>query len=326
MDKVRLGILGPGRIVQNVMRDLPMAEHIVIQAVASRSLERAREAAKRYGAPLAFGSYEELAESRDVDLVYVATPHNFHAEQAILMMEHGKHVICEKPMTPGEKDTRRMIGCAKKNGVFLMEAMWPRFFPATVKLRQLLAEGVIGPIRHVTADFCYPGAYDPESRVFAPELAGGALLDLGVYPLMAATMLLGWQPEKYTAECVKAATGVDMRTAMELRYKGGTIAQLFCGMDAFSTCTLRLFGPKGSIEVPRFYWPVSFTVHTENGDTPYRFVDENKGYRHEFDHAAQCILTGKTESPLMTLEESLAVSHICTEMRKMMGVLYPWEE
>ena len=150
-------------------------------------------------------------------------------------------------------------------------------------------------------------------------------MDLGVYPLMAATMLLGWQPEHYSAQCVKADTGVDMRAAMELRFKGGAIAQLFCGMDAYSSCTLRLYGPKGSIEVPRFYWPVSSTVHTEDGDIPYRFADENKGYRYEFDHAAQCILADKKESPLMTLEESLAVSRICTEMRKMMGIVYPWE-
>lgn len=325
MEKVRLGILGPGRIVQNVMRDLRKAGHISLQAVASRSIERAKEAAARYGAPIAYGSYEELAESREVDLVYIATPHNFHAEQALLMMEHGKHVICEKPLTTSEKDTRRLIECAKKNGVFLMEAMWPRFFPATEKLRQVLEAGAIGPIRHIVADFCYSCEYDPESRAFAPALAGGALLDLGVYPLMGATMLLGWQPESYSAQCAKAETGVDMRTAMSLRFQCGATAQLFCGMDAQSDCAMRLYGPKGFIEVPRFYWPVRFTLHTDDKETPYVFPDEDKGYHYEFEHAALCILAGKKESPLMKWEESLAVARICTDMRREMGIVYPWE-
>lgn len=158
---LRVGLLGPGRIVDRVMVDMHNAKDVVITAVASRSLERAQKAAARYGIPHTYGSYEEMARSTEVDLVYIATPHPFHVEQACLMMRHGKHILCEKPMTVNDAGSEKMIACARENRVFLMEAMWTRFMPATVKARELLEAGTIGTIRHMFGDFSYAGTYNP---------------------------------------------------------------------------------------------------------------------------------------------------------------------
>lgn len=328
MKKTRLGILGPGRIVSRVMTDMPNAAEIELTAVASRDPARARDAAKRYGAPLAFASYADLAACDQVDLVYIATPHPFHAQQAMLMMEHGKHVLCEKPMEANAAQTRRMIDCARAQGVFLMEAMWTRFFPATRKLMELIRGGAIGQVRHVCGEFStYLDTIDPTSRLFDPALAGGALLDIGVYPLMAVTQLLGWRPNRVQGVCVKAASGVDMRTCVQLGYPNGATAQIVCGMDAQSEDCLKILGTGGQIVVPGFWHPTAFTVYA--GGTPprrYTFAPENEGHHYEFDHAAQCIRAGMLESPLMPLEESLAVSEICTRIRHDNGIFYPGEQ
>lgn len=327
MKPIRVGILGPGNIVRRMMTDFNQAERVVLSAVASRDGEKARRAAEQYGAPLAFDSYEAMAASDQVDLVYLATPHNLHYEQAMMCMNHGKHVLCEKPMVIRQAQALALAKCARDNGVFLMEAMWSRFFPAACKLRALLEAGAIGDIWHITANFSSRAEYDPSSRLYRMELAGGAMLDIGVYPLMAVTGILGWNPTKIQSFCSRHECGVDVHQSVQLAYENGATAQIFSGLMAQGDSKLTIFGSRGRIEMPGFWHPVSLSLF-ERGKSEQRFdfPAENEGFHHEFDHAAQCIAQGWNESPLMTHEESAAVAGITERLRREWGVLYPGEE
>ena len=265
MKKIRLGIVSAGAIVARVMKDMHLLENVEITAIAARDLKRAQEAAEQYHIPHAYGSYLELAQSDEIDLAYIATPHNFHAEQAMLMMRHGKHVICEKPMAINHTEVQQMVDCARENGVFLMEAMWTRFQPCVRTLMQMLRDGVIGEVRNIFGEFSWScnDQYDPASRLFDPALAGGALLDLGVYPLMFCMQVLGDNPETIQSLCRKTAEGVDMNTSIQMQYSNGAIAQFFCGMDACSNDYMQIYGTKGHIILPGFWRASSFTICRE---------------------------------------------------------------
>ncbi|MBQ8952866.1 MAG: Gfo/Idh/MocA family oxidoreductase [Clostridia bacterium] len=325
-DTIRVGVLGPGRIVSRVMKDFHTGRGYALTAVASRSPERAQAAARAYGARYAFDSYEALAACEEVDLVYIAVPHPFHCPLAIQMMESGKHVICEKPMALNERETRAMTDCAKAHGVFLMEAMWTRFFPAMRKMVSLVQGGAIGRVNHIYSVFSAAAEYDPASRAFDPALGGGALLDIGVYPLMACTQLLGWTPERVQGAWQSAPTGVDMRMAAQLQFPGGATAQIMGGMDACAPSHLLIYGTEGCVTMEDFWHPTAFTlVGIDGRREEYTFRPENEGFHHEFEEAARCIREGLAESPLMTHEESIAVSRITERLRREAGILYPGE-
>ena len=327
--KIRLGMLGAGRIVERVMADMHRLDNVEITAIAARDLSRAQEAADRYGIPHAYGSYLELAQSNEVDLVYIATPHPFHAEQSILMMNHGKHVICEKPMAINHHEVQQMIDCAKENNVFLMEAMWTRFLPCVQQAVRMVKDGVIGEVKNVFGEFSWHAQeYDPEDRVFKLELAGGGLLDLGVYPLMLCMQFLGSNPEKVQSLCRKSKEGIDMNMSVQMQYSSGAVAQFFCGMDACGNEYMQIFGTKGYISMPACWHPKEFTLCLD-GQKEQLFTFEHQGdeaYHYEFDHAAECILQGMKESPVMPLEESLVAARICTDIRFEHGIIYPGDK
>ena len=284
---IRLGILGPGRIVDRVMTDMANAKEVTVTAVASRSIDRAKAAAKRYGFPTAYGSYEEMAVN--------------------------------------DAETETMAACARENSVFLMEAMWTRFMPAAIKTKQLADDGEIGEIRHIDANFSYSGQYDEKDRLYNMDLAGGALLDLGVYPLMAITLFLGWKPDSVSAVSFKAPTGADTRMCALLGFPSGATAQFFCGMDAEADQRLAVYGTEGWLEIPDFWHPTRVILHRGGKQKTFKYPPENEGHHYEFDHAARCIRKGMTESPVVTLEESIAVSRLCTQMRKQTGIIYPMD-
>lgn len=328
MKKIRLGIVSAGAIVARVMKDMHLLKNVEITAIAARDLERAQAAAAQYHIPHAYGSYLELAQSSEIDLAYIATPHTFHAEQAMLMMRHGKHVICEKPMAINHNEVQQMIDCARENGVFLMEAMWTRFQPCVQNLMQMLQDGVIGEVRNIFGEFSWScqDSYDPSSRLFDPALAGGALLDLGVYPLMFCMQVLGDEPETIQSLCRKTPEGVDMNTSVQMQYKNGAIAQFFCGMDACSNDYMQIYGTTGHIVLPGFWRADHFTICREGQEDQLLTFDlPNEPYHYEFDHAAACIQQGLMESPVMPLAESCKVSRLCTEIRHKHSIVYPGE-
>ena len=326
--EIRLGILGPGSIFRRVMTDMPNAKGVRVTAVASRDAGRGAEAARLCGARYVFTRYEDLAACPDVDLVYIATPHNFHCEQALLCMRAGKHVICEKPMALNGDEARRMAACAREMGVFLMEAMWTRFFPAMARVRELIASGAIGQVLHMTADFSYRGVgVGPQSRLWSRDLAGGGLLDVGVYAIEAVTDILGWKPEQVQGLCKVAETGVDARFAVQMLYPSGATAQIGCGCDVTMCSTEMIYGSEGMIEIPEFWHPTRFTLRRASGEEEvHTFRPENEGHHYEFMHAADCIRKGLGESPVITLEETAAVADIMTRLRREQGIVYPQEQ
>lgn len=326
MQKVRLGIVGPGEIVRRVMLDFHRSQGIELVAIASRSLERAKAAAEKYGAKYAFGSYEELAECQEVDLVYIATPHVFHCQQSILMMRHGKHVLCEKPLCVTREEAKSMVDCAKEQGVFLMEAMWTRCFPASQKLAQLVSQGAVGQVRYLSGGFGFPCDGNVQGRLMNPDLAGGSLLDVGVYPIMLAIQLLGPHPSRIWGDCAYTTTGVDAHCGFQLQYGNGATAQLSSAIDVVIPTTAMIGGEKGYLEIPEFWHPTQIRLVLNNGETQvYTYPAENQGFRYEFTHVADCIRQGLQQSPLVPWEDSLAEVEIQTQLRRQWGISYPCE-
>lgn len=327
MEKVRLGIAGPGRIVRRVMTDLRKAEHIEIAAVASRAPDRAKAAAAEYGIPLAFGSYEEMADSNAVDLVYVAVPHPFHCALTRLFLASGKHVIVEKPFAVNAREAKEMIECARANDRFLMEAMWSRFFPAAQALKALIESGALGDIRLITADFSFRAPLDYEDRLFKPALGGGSLLDVGVYPLSLICFYKGALPEEAQVLCHKTQTGMDGLCGFQVQFADGAIGQGFGGLEMESDQGMKLYGTEAWAELPEFWHPTRFTVHRPGQAAEARaFEPEDEGYHNEFEYAARAILAGQTNQRVIPLADSLKIMQIMDAMRESMGVRYPGEE
>ncbi len=321
MEKLRVGVIGLGGIFSRVMADFRNARNCELYAVAARDIGRARGAAGKYGAKRAFGSYEELAECQEVDMVYVATPHSFHRSHTLMCLAHGKHVLCEKAFAMNGWEAREMVSAARENGLFIMEAMWTRFMPAMEKLRQLYAAGKLGEIRHITADFGYAAEYDPKSRIFAPELGGGALMDVGIYPLSICAMLVGTGAEDVQSQCVLAPSGVDVRTSMQLRYASGATAQLMSATDVNGTSRMTIYAQRATVEIPDFWHATRLIINGKE----MKFPDENEGHHHQFVHAADMIAAGRTESDVMPPDETIRLMDIMTDVRLAHGVRYPGE-
>ena len=319
---IRWGILGPGRIAGLFTNDLEKLDDAVRLAVGSRSPERAAEFAAKHGYRRAYGSYEELARDPEVDAVYVASPHPFHKEHSILCLEHGKAVLCEKPMEINAQRVRDMVDCARANGVFLMEAMWTRFIPTVAQVRHWLAEGAIGEPRLLTVDFGFRSAWNPQGRLLNLELGGGALLDVGVYVVAFSYMVMG-APQTLQVTGHVGETGVDEQVALLLGYEGGGAAQLFCGVRTSTPQDARIDGTEGSIYLPGF-WHGTKAILRRPGQEPVE-IEGPMGYRFEAMAVMDCLRAGKTESEIMPLDESVAIAETLERARRILGVKYPME-
>ena len=322
---MKWGIMGPGNIVRRVSKSFAVTEGPEMFAIASRSEERAKAAAETYSAKRWYGSYEELVKDPDVEAVYVATPASMHCEHTCLALEHGKPVMCEKPFAVTEAEAKRMADCAGANNVFLMEAMWTRFLPHVAALRSVLERGEIGEVVHLAADHGQWFPFDPKHRLFNPDLAGGALLDLGVYPIAFAHDLLG-VPESVQATGALTETGVDGQVSMVLKYPGNVQATLHTTLWAKTPTTAVISGTEGRIEVQGdFYAPTSFTVIRNDG-TRWTFDREVEiGLQYEAAEVARQVAAGATESPRLTWDNSLAIMRTMDEVRAQIGLSYPGE-
>src|SRR3954470_8738549 len=257
---VRFGIIGTGGIARSFATDLVAVDGARLVAVGSRSQESADRFGDAFDAPHRHASYQALVEDPDVDAVYVATPHPLHAENALAAIAAGKHVLVEKPFTMDAAEAAAVVDAARAAGVFCMEAMWTRFLPHVVRVRELLAAGAIGEVRTVVADHGQFFAPDPRHRLYAPELGGGALLDLGIYPVSFASMVLA-APASITAAADAAFTGVDGQTSAILRSAEGAHAVVTCTLWAATPCRATITGTEGAIDIdPVFYAPSSFTL------------------------------------------------------------------
>lgn len=324
--KIRWGILGPGTISQKFATGLKAIPDAEIVAVGSRDLQRANIFADTFDIPHRHGNYVELAANSEVDVIYVATPHPFHKECAMLCLEAGKAVLCEKPFTVDAEQAQEMIACAREHKQFLMEAMWTRFIPMMVKVRAWLADGAIGEPRMLTADFgnwVELSAENLKGRLFTPELGGGALLDIGVYTVSLASMVFG-TPAEITSLAHIGKTGVDERAAILLGYDAGQIANLSCAITTRTSHEARIFGTKGAIHIPNFSRATSAMLEIIDKE-PLRveIPFTANGYEYQAIEVINCLRKGKLESDVMPLDESLSIIKTMDTTRAQWGLEYP---
>ncbi|MBM7807263.1 putative dehydrogenase [Geodermatophilus bullaregiensis] len=321
--EIRWGVVGPGRIAQNVMGDFAHVEGAKPVAVASRSAERAETFAQQHGLERAYGSYAEILADPDVDVLYVATPHPQHHAVALAAIDAGKALLVEKAFTATTAGAAEVVDRARERGVFVMEAMWTRFQPAVVALRELVADGAIGEVRSVQADLGVDRAYDPADRLFALELGGGALLDLGVYVVSFAQMLLG-APDTVTTAGSTYPTGVDAEAALLLGWDDGRTATLTTSLRYPTPGQARVFGTGGWIDVlPRFHHPDTIVLHrTGAGPETITRRPDGVGYSHELAEVTACLRAGRTESAVMPLADTLAVQDVLGRAAEQLGVAH----
>ncbi|MEI6648336.1 MAG: Gfo/Idh/MocA family oxidoreductase [Actinomycetes bacterium] len=320
------GIIGTGGIAGAFVRDLSYTEDHKAVAVGSRSLEGADRFGEENGIADRYSSYEALVNEAQVDAIYVATPHPDHSRSTVIALNAGKPVLCEKPFAMSAKQTSEMIGAARANNVMLMEAMWARFLPHMHEIRTIINNGVIGEIISVQADHGQWFPEDPKFRLFAPELGGGALLDLGIYPVSFAHMVLG-KPSKITAVSDPAFTGVDAQTSAIFQYPNGAHAILTTTLSSATPCAAVISGTLGRIEIDRtFYAPTSFRVTLRSGEVtefPRNYVGH--GLREQAIEFARCVRAGLTESPILTLSETFDIMSSLDEIRSQIGLTYEVE-
>ena len=321
--KVRWGILGPGGIASTFAADLPLVEGAELAAVASRSKASAEAFAERHGFARAHGSYAELAADEDVDIVYVATPHAFHLDAALLCAEAGKAVLVEKPITLDLPSAARLVQVARTHDVFLMEAMWMRCNPAIRRIAELVAEGAIGAVSAIHADFGLQGPFDASHRLRDPKLGGGALLDLGVYPIHLVHLILG-VPATAHAWAHLTPEGVDENTGVLLGYSSGAVAALTCSINGASRNAASITGTDGRIDLPEgFMVPRSFVLNRPDREPEtFELPFEGNGYQFEAAEAQRCLLAGAKESPLVPHNTTLEVMGLLDALRDEIGVAY----
>ncbi|HEX3046467.1 MAG TPA: Gfo/Idh/MocA family oxidoreductase [Bacillota bacterium] len=323
---IRWGILGTGSIARSFTQDLKLHPSAQVVAVGSRAPETATRFAQEFNIPHAYGSYEELAYAPGVDVIYVCTPHAFHRENAELCLLGGKAVLCEKAFTINSNEAAEVIAIARKSKLYLMEAMWTRFLPVIIKVREWLGQGKIGAIRMLKSDFGFRAAWEPEKRWLNPALGGGALLDVGVYPVSLASMIFGEAPIHIKSLAHLGATGVDEQNALIFEYQTGALALLSSAVQTNTQKDTYIYGTAGYIHIPGTWWAKSAFLWqnetlVETCQAPYT----GNGYYHEAAAVMADLRSGKLENDLIPLDETLAVIKTLDEIRAQWGFRYPTE-
>lgn len=320
------GILGTGGIARAFARDLTFLNNHIVAAVGSRTKEKAEEFAIEFPGCTAHGSYEKLVTNPEIDAIYVATPHPMHLTNTILALKAGKPVLCEKPFSINASQARAMVEASIENNVALLEAMWMRFLPHIHQVRKIITSGVLGDIISVTADHGQRLADQGIARLVEPSLAGGALLDLGIYPVSFAHMVLG-VPEKVQASAVMTDKGVDASTSILFTYASGAQAILTTTMIAQTPCRAVVSGVNGWLEIDRtFYNPTTMRVHLYDGTTTeYPSNYQGHGLREQAIEFANIVRTGKFESEYLTHKHILEIMDLMDLIRDKIGLKYPGE-
>ena len=323
---MKFGIIGAGIIADWMARTLTPMSEAECYAIASRDIERAKAFAEKFQIPKAYGSYEELVNDPEIEAVYIATPHSHHYEHAKLCIEHGKHVLCEKAFTMNADQARKICALAKEKGVLITEAIWTRYMPARKIIQDLLEEGVIGEVRTLTANLSY--RICEIERLIRPELAGGALLDVGVYPLNFALMHFGNDFSKISSTVLLTETGVDGQECITLAWPDGKFAVLNASMYGESDRQGIFYGSKGYMIIDNVNDPLNVHIY----DSKHQLVrhipmpEQDTGYEYEVLEMIDCIRKGQLECPSMPHCETIRVMEIMDGLRKEWGVIYPQEQ
>ncbi|MEK7674480.1 MAG: Gfo/Idh/MocA family oxidoreductase [Verrucomicrobiota bacterium] len=323
---IRWGILGTGMIARQFAAGLKALPDAQLAAIGSRSRESAVSFAGQFSVPRAHATYEGLVNDPEINVVYVATPHSCHKENTLLALAAGKAVLCEKPFAINATEAEEAICFARHQQLFLMEAMWTRFFPLMEKLRELLRSGAIGEARLLTADFGFRSEVQEEERLFAPACGGGALLDVGVYPVSLASMVFG-APQRIAGLASMGRTGVDEESAVLLAHAGGQLAVLTSAIRVETPQEAVIMGTNGRVRIHRPWWrPTALTLTRDSGEEEtLQFPPAANGYQYEAAAVMQCLREGKLESEIMPLAETLSIMKTLDAIRAQWGLKYPME-
>lgn len=322
---MKLGIMGAGSIARKMAYTVSEMEHVEAYAIASRTLEKAQAFAKEEKVTRAYGSYEEMVSDPEVDLVYVATPHSCHYENMMLALEHNKPVLCEKSFTINAREAEKVIEFGRSRNLLVAEAIWTRYLPMRLVLDQVIERRVIGDIHSITANLCYP--VKAVERVHNPALGGGALLDVGVYPINFALMVLGNKVEKIESSCIMMESGVDESNSITLTFKGGKTAILHSANNCLSDRRGMIFGSRGYIEFLNINNCEGINVYDRDYNLvetykPFKFIT---GFEHQVEACRHALDEGKIELKQMSHSEIINVMKIMDEIRSQWGLVYPGE-
>lgn len=321
------GIIGPGKIAHKFAQDLQKLPNARLHAVASRSLDRAQAFGETYGASHYFGAYQEIVNCPDLDVVYIATPHTGHFENTLLCLRHKIPVLCEKPLAVNLRQVQRMILAAQQSQTFLMEAIWTRFLPTHLKMWELIQQGAIGKVLSVKADFGFKANFNPDGRLFNKALAGGALLDIGIYPVFLAMNVLG-KPDEILAMGHIGSTGVDEEVGVLFKYKEGQTAHLHSTIRSDTKTEAFIYGSSGTIYLhTRWHEPSTMSL-LQTGQTPvhFKFAYKTHGYSYEAEEVMRCLEAGKIESEYLPLQFSADLMDVLFSIRHQIGLVYPEDQ
>lgn len=326
MTKIRWGIIGTGYIADLFAKGLTVVPDAELVAVASRTGAGAEAFGTIHNVPRRYDSYAALAADPDIDVVYISTPHPMHADNALMCLDAGKAVLCEKPFTLNTGEARTVVQRARDKGLFLMEAMWTRYFPVMVRVRELLAAGVIGDVRLLNVDFGFRTTYDPQHRLFNPALGGGALLDVGIYPISFASMVLG-KPSRMTGLAELGQTGTDDQSAYLFGYDNGALAMLASAVRTDTPHQAVINGTMGRITIqPQFWRPTRLTLEVYGKETSEIHLPIiGNGYNYQAVEVGRCLRAGLLESDIMPLDETLQLMETLDTLRGAWGLKYPSE-
>ena len=322
-NNIRWGIIGLGKIAHKFAADLMLVESAILQGVASRSEEKAKAFSSQYGAINHYASYEALLNDPEIDIVYIATPHVLHFENTMSCLEHNKAVLCEKPMGMNARQVAQMIQKAQEKELFLMEGIWTRFVPATKKLLELLDQNAIGAPLHLRADFGFKAAYEPEKRLFKKALGGGALLDIGLYPLFISLLVLG-RPTSIKALARFTETGVDSYVSMLAGFEGSAKALLEASLESKTPTVAEIYGTHGKIKMhSRFHQSEAISLYdVDEKETRFDLPLSGNGYVHEIEEVHACLSQDQKESEKLPLATSLAMAKLLDQVRQEIGLNY----
>ena len=320
--KIKWGIVGLGKIAHKFAKELLLVDDAQIVSVASRDIDKARKFAVEYDCKSAYGSYDEIFNDDDIDILYIATPHNSHAELTIKALENKKHVLCEKPVALNYEDASKMIAASKKNNKFLMEAFWTRFNPSFLGAFDKIKNGEIGEVKYLNADFAFTADTSEKNRLTDLNLGGGSLMDIGIYPLFLAYMILG-KPKEIIAKSNFLESGADMQTSMILQYENAQ-AVLHSGLLYNSKMEAMICGTTGRITLGEvWHMAQSYTLSKDNSETKYDLPTKGMGYTYEIEECHKCLKHQQIESKLWSHQNSLDLIKLLDDVRDIIGLVYP---
>lgn len=323
MNKLNWGIIGPGSIANDFADALAVSKQGQLFAVASRDIKKAQEFANKYAANKFYGSYQQLADDPEVDIIYIATPQSFHYSQAKLCLEAGKHVLMEKPLTINAAQTEILISLARSKNLLLQEALWSRFMPCFIQVKKWISEGKIGQLQYICSDIGFAFAEQPEHRLFNLELGGGALLDLGVYSLTLSQYIIGEQPSAIQAMGKIGPSKVDLNTAVNIAYPCGCYAQFTCTITAQASNTMTIMGSGGHIVLPSHFWNGKKAILQRNDDVEeLDFPHKVNGFEYQIEESMACIAAGQVCSQMMPHNDSLGVMKSMDQIRRQIGLQF----